>query len=237
MPILRKRNEPVKRTTRGADYKHTYDTVYNTQRWRNVRKQYLLRNPLCIECLHEGTTKEATVLDHIIPISKGGDSWDNNNFQALCAIHHNRKTMTTDRQSQQATVNVVFGPPCSGKSTYIQSHIKQGEILIDIDALSKATIHTPNPRTRTPHQAKVMLSARDAMVRAMLPHQVTIWIPTTYTHAGIFKGLDYTLIPIETTKEQCLQYLTLSDRDDHLHQRTLINEWFDKQDNLKLLEI
>lgn len=33
---------------------------------------------------------------------------------------------------------VVTGPPCSGKSTYVQDHAKPGDITIDFDALATA---------------------------------------------------------------------------------------------------
>lgn len=34
----------------------------------------------------------ATVIDHIRPVRKGGDIWDEDNLQPLCESCHNRKT-------------------------------------------------------------------------------------------------------------------------------------------------
>jgi predicted kinase len=238
MPTLNRRNpdRQYSRTYRSDEYKHTYDTVYNTQRWRNVRKQYLLRNPLCVDCLAEGKTNHATVLDHIIPISKGGDIWKHNNFQALCASHHNRKTMTTDRANQVADIVVVFGPPCSGKSTYIDNHANDKDYIIDTDRLALAILGKEAYKLRTRQQANIILNARDAMVRSMLKEEIKIWIPTTYIHAGVFKGLEYQLIHMDTTQHQCFEYLKASGREDHEQQRQIIQAWFDKQNNLNLLE-
>ncbi|MBN1224156.1 MAG: HNH endonuclease [Candidatus Aminicenantes bacterium] len=53
-------------------------------KWRVARKEYLRRNPLCVECHGERILKAATVVDHIIPHK--GDSglfWDESNWQAL----------------------------------------------------------------------------------------------------------------------------------------------------------
>ena len=61
-------------------------------RWVKFRKQYIKENPLCVECLKAGRTTIASVCDHIIPISGGGDCWDLGNIQALCGSCHNKKT-------------------------------------------------------------------------------------------------------------------------------------------------
>ena len=61
--------------------------------WRNARAVYLAENPLCVLCLQEGTTTEATEVDHIVP-HKGHQAlfWDVRNWQALCKSHHSQKT-------------------------------------------------------------------------------------------------------------------------------------------------
>jgi 5-methylcytosine-specific restriction protein A len=60
-------------------------------KWRNYRKNYLRRHPLCNEC-----GQPAKVVDHIED-HKGnkGKFWDKNNHQALCISCHNKKTWAT----------------------------------------------------------------------------------------------------------------------------------------------
>ena len=60
---------------------------YNTSRWRRYRASYLKLNPLCAECDHA-----ATVVDHITPVRLGGEFWEPDNHQPLCAHHHNAKS-------------------------------------------------------------------------------------------------------------------------------------------------
>ena len=62
------------------------------RKWRKYRAIYLNTHPLCEECLKLGRTKEATVVDHIIPVSRGGSFWDSDNHQALCKQCHDMKT-------------------------------------------------------------------------------------------------------------------------------------------------
>jgi len=47
--------------------------------------------PLCVLCKARGVISEATELDHIIPLFKGGTN-DIENLQALCADCHKDKT-------------------------------------------------------------------------------------------------------------------------------------------------
>ena len=70
---------------------------YNV-RWRKARETYLIRHPLCVDCVAEGRPSAATVVDHIIPHK--GDSglfWDSvNNWAPRCVRHHNAKTARED---------------------------------------------------------------------------------------------------------------------------------------------
>lgn len=56
---------------------------------RNVR--LLRREPLCRHCAARGVTRAAAVLDHIVPLAKGGAESDDN-LQPLCVECHNVKT-------------------------------------------------------------------------------------------------------------------------------------------------
>lgn len=66
---------------------HPMHGFYHTAQWRAVRAAFLRRNPACAEC-----SDPATVVDHIVPIRKGGHLVDEANLQAMCASCHNRKT-------------------------------------------------------------------------------------------------------------------------------------------------
>ncbi|MER3367017.1 HNH endonuclease signature motif containing protein [Providencia rettgeri] len=73
-------------------------------RWAKVRLNYLAKHPLCVMCQEQGRVTAATVVDHITPhrLKDALDSgsaeqiaeaqklfWDTNNYQSLCASHHN----------------------------------------------------------------------------------------------------------------------------------------------------
>jgi 5-methylcytosine-specific restriction endonuclease McrA len=69
-----------------------YAKLYNSTRWRSLRKQHIISNPLCVVCKKNNKVKEAAVVDHIIEIADGGKMFDPSNLQSLCDPHHRSKT-------------------------------------------------------------------------------------------------------------------------------------------------
>jgi len=56
------------------------------------RERWLLEHPYCVECRKEGRVVAADVVDHTIPLWKGGAD-DESNFQSLCQTpHHDEKS-------------------------------------------------------------------------------------------------------------------------------------------------
>jgi 5-methylcytosine-specific restriction enzyme A len=80
------------RERRGSARERGYDS-----QWDKARRTYLTRHPLCVQCEKEGRVVVAVVVDHVVP-HKGDQRlfWDTANWQALCVMHHNRKTRTQD---------------------------------------------------------------------------------------------------------------------------------------------
>ncbi|MCP4366327.1 MAG: ATP-binding protein [Planctomycetes bacterium] len=65
------------------------------------------------------------------------------------------------------TINVIIGPPCAGKSTYIRDGSGDGDVLVDYDALAMAlgagTTHQSSGDIRT-----VALRARYSVINQIL---------------------------------------------------------------------
>ena len=66
--------------------------LYDSAAWKRARIAQLREYPLCHRCLALGRTTEAAVVDHVIPIKRGGAELDSNNLQSLCKPCHNAKT-------------------------------------------------------------------------------------------------------------------------------------------------
>ena len=72
--------------------KNPNNKFYTSKRWRDLREQKLNADPLCVECMRNGITRLANVVDHIVPINQGGEelAWDN--IQSMCQSCHNKKS-------------------------------------------------------------------------------------------------------------------------------------------------
>lgn len=67
---------------------HRNRQVYNSKRWRMLRRQVLLEQPLCA-C---GCGRISEDVDHVMPIEQGGAPWSRQNLQALTHSCHAAKT-------------------------------------------------------------------------------------------------------------------------------------------------
>ena len=101
MPWKSKVHRPVARrpelNSLARRYAKTKWNAHNTPEWRQASKEFIKENPLCVECLEESVYEPSRVTDHVIPYKGDMDLfWDRSNWQALCFMHHNRKTARED---------------------------------------------------------------------------------------------------------------------------------------------
>jgi 5-methylcytosine-specific restriction endonuclease McrA len=79
----------------------------NTAAWKKARRWFIESHPLCgmrlnggpndSDCLRASRRSRATIVDHMdAHAGDGWDFWDINNWQALCASCHGRKTAMFD---------------------------------------------------------------------------------------------------------------------------------------------
>jgi 5-methylcytosine-specific restriction protein A len=63
--------------------------IYNTKRWKLLRRKKLALNPICQECDNE----LATEVDHIVGIAERPDlAFTLSNLRSLCKKDHSKKT-------------------------------------------------------------------------------------------------------------------------------------------------
>ncbi len=94
MPSIKKHTKrpwlPERKPYEG--YRHHNTDFYQSRRWRSLRALKLQKDPLCEECMRKGVLVPAHMVDHIVPINKGGAPLDLNNLQSLCNHCHAVKT-------------------------------------------------------------------------------------------------------------------------------------------------
>lgn len=89
------------------------DWPYNTAAWRNLRTAKLAVDPLCHACRLRGLFVPAQAVDHVTPISQGGDPFPAfDGLMSLCIRCHNEKTSSRDRKGAKPFARRFkgFGP-------------------------------------------------------------------------------------------------------------------------------
>lgn len=90
MPVIKKSvHRPwqvVRKPQEGRQHANT--RFYQSTEWRKLRALKLNEQPLCEECLRNGKLVKAQMVDHIIPINRGGAALDIENLQSLCNRCH-----------------------------------------------------------------------------------------------------------------------------------------------------
>ena len=79
-----------RRTAPGTTYSN--DARYSGSQWRKLRAQVLEAEPLCRECNSRGRVTAAKMVDHIAPVTAGGEFYEWDNLQPLCDSCHARKS-------------------------------------------------------------------------------------------------------------------------------------------------
>ena len=72
--------------------KAAYQAIYNTPRWKKLRKAKIKANPLCEECEKKGITTAVAEVHHRIPFDINGIdyeiAYDYDNLVSLCVECH-----------------------------------------------------------------------------------------------------------------------------------------------------
>jgi hypothetical protein len=70
-------------------------SLYHSQRWLRVRRQFLMGNPLCEACTAAGLVVAAVVVDHVHGHQRADwreRFWDTSTLQGLCLDCHAKKS-------------------------------------------------------------------------------------------------------------------------------------------------
>lgn len=127
---------------------------------------------------------------------------------------------------------VVWGPPCSGKSTYVLDRMRPGDLRYDLDALDMAlTGISTHPIDKDPRLG-LLLDFRADFIRATADapgHGTAYIIATDLTDALTDSlGADAEYIGMDTTLEECLHRLSQDDtRPEKDDWAELIKQWFE----------
>lgn len=156
-----------------------------------------------------------------------------NNIALLHHRCHNRIHNKLGQPSRQ--VFIVYGSPLSGKSSYVNDVMLQGDLLLDIDKIWMAISNQPlyiKPKELTSN----VFTIRDLILQ-QIKHRQGKWqnayvvggYPLSAERTRLANMLGARLIYIDTAKETCLdRLLNCEDKRDKEQWKKFINEWWEK---------
>lgn len=126
---------------------------------------------------------------------------------------------------------VVYGSPCSGKSTYVHKKMGSGDVVYDYDSILAAITTNDVHSTGKSEAHDIVLNLRDSFIKKTQQKEasgiayVITQYPTDHLKKILPDNTEYILI--ESTQKDCLQRLKNDDtRQDKEGWAEIINRWF-----------
>ena len=132
-------------------------------------------------------------------------------------------------------VKLVYGCPCSGKTTYIRNHKPRDAPVYDVDSVTMSLLDTTN-HAANPGSAKwIAVGMRQSAIENAEKEGVEeLWLSCSWITdeiESLVASYDTEMIPIEATKEECLNHLENDEtRLDKDAWREVIEVWFRKHE-------
>ena len=124
-------------------------------------------------------------------------------------------------------IHVIIGPPCSGKSTYVREHKKDGDVVIDFDRLAEAFGSDVRHGASSPIK-EVTFIARGAAIAECCQKDYEAWIihtrPTDF-QMELYEKAGAEFIEMDTDMETCLARCEEDDRPEGT--ADIIREYFE----------
>lgn len=222
-----------------------YDVLksfYNSVRWRKFRPIIIAdRAPICVDCHRVITNSKEIEIDHdpieLTPenVNDPKISLNPDNVKIRCHDCHNRRHNRFCHKVEQG-VFLVYGPPLSGKTTYVLNNMQHGDLVVDMDKLYSAISLLPE-YDKPNELLKNVLGARDLLIdniKTRYGKWRSAWIvgtyPDKYQREQIADATGATIIFCEATKEECLLRLEADEGRRNRREEWIeyIDRWFER---------
>lgn len=201
---------------------------YRSKEWTDFRQIVILdRLDEYGQTIDEVTGKPITkaydiILHHKIPLTESNymDASISLNPDNIMIVSHKTHNLIHQKlQYNKREVYIIHGSPLSGKTSYVESVLQQGDLVVDIDNIWECV--SGQDRYIKPNRLKsVVFSVRDNLLECV-QYRKGKWnnayiigaYPFEAERERLCNTLGAKLIHIDTSKEECKLRLEGSDRD------------------------
>ena len=222
---------------------------YNSDEWKIFRQQIILSRRkngvvICENCGKMIVISKHMQVHHIIELTEDNYkdahiSLNPDNVKVWCHICHNKhhkRFCGGGHKRREKSVYIVYGPPMSGKTSYVIEHMDRGDLVVDMDRIY-AAVSFMNPYDKPDNLKYNVFSIRNHIIDNIKTRYGgfrTAWIIGGYANKfereKLATDLGAKLILINATREECIDRLDMSDdyrQENKSEWVEYIDKWFD----------
>lgn len=211
--------------------------LYQSKAWADLRQTLIAeRGMRCEECGRIILRSSEIVADHIKELTPDNVTdpavaLNQENIKLICEDCHNRKHVRFGYVNKE--VFIIYGAPCSGKTTMVNQLRQRGDVIVDMDRLYSA-ISGCSLFDKPDNLRQVIFRTRDALldiIRTRYGRWYNAYIVGGYPHKAareeLARRLNAKLIYCEATKEECLARAELRGTFAKEYKKYIL-KWFDE---------
>lgn len=198
----------------------TNPKFYTSRTWRKFRELVITRSEgMCSKC-HKVFPDTSQLEVHHKKYLKNDDfnkpelAYNLDNVEVICHECHNKEHSRFGYDSPKEVI-LVYGPPLSGKTTFVKENKYFTDIVLDLDKLQEALTLEPVYSRNTKATTSVLFRLRDTvldLVKVRYGSWRRAWIiggyPNSFDRDRLIEQLRVTeIFFMDVTKEECLSRL------------------------------
>lgn len=184
---------------------------------------------ICEHCGKPIVNAYDCIRHHKIPLTEANvnDFTISLNEENIALVHHKCHNQIHNRFGAYTRhIYIVYGSPCAGKTTFVNSNALKDDLIVDIDRIFEA-INNSRSNRLYPNVMQLYRQLMD-MIKVRNGKWVNAWIvrgfPLRMDRERLANELGAELIFIDTDKETCLARAEL--RGDEY--KKYVEDWFNK---------
>ena len=222
----------------------TLDTFYQSKDWRNLMRIIKAERLdergqlICESCGRSIAREYECIGHHVIHLTDENvnDVMVALNPENIQLVHHKCHNLIHEKFKYKGRqIYLVYGPPLSGKTTFVKDSMNEGDLMLDIDSIWQCV--SGCERYIKPKRLNaVVFSIRDTILEAVR-YRTGKWAnayvvggyPLSGERERLVKELGAREVFIDCSREECLNRLELcEDARDKKEWRGYIEDWFER---------